>query len=84
MNLTRESVETGKQNTMEIPITEAQYNDWREGERTIWDAFPELNDEQIHFILTGITPEEAAQIQSETLEELDLELAEDESQQAYA
>ena len=48
-------------NTMEIPLTEAQFNAaytaWQSG-TLIQNAFPTLNADQREFIKTGITPEE--------------------------
>ena len=84
MKLTRESFETGKMNTMELPISEQQYNAWRNGEENIWLALPVLTSEQVHFVLTGITVEENAQMELEVREEIETEDLLELSTQAYA
>lgn len=65
MLYSRPSGLTRKLNTMDLPIEESRLNEWlalREtdpaGAPLIQDAFPDLNDEQREFILTGVTPEE--------------------------
>jgi hypothetical protein len=49
---------SGKENTMELPITEADLLEYESGNLCIQDAFPQLNASQREFILTGITDEE--------------------------
>jgi len=48
---------SGKINTMDLPVTMSQMNDWLSG-KLIQDAMPNLSVEQREFIMTGLTPEE--------------------------
>lgn len=57
MLITRTSMFTGKQRTMDLDITEEQYNRWLDGE-LVQKAFPNLNADEREFIMTGVTPEE--------------------------
>ena len=55
------SILTNATNTMELPISTTEFVNGltrRDGGDLIQDAFPQLNDEQREFILTGITPKE--------------------------
>lgn len=51
------SLLTGEKQTIELPMDEdlfyERYLLWREGELIISEAFPDLDDEQLEFILTG-------------------------------
>lgn len=58
MLLTRTSDLSGKTHTMDLPITEAQLQDYESNGGLIQHVFPQLNDEQREFILTGCTQEE--------------------------
>ena len=49
---------TGDMNTMELPVTEAQINQWRQSGQLIQRAFPNLSPSQREFLMTGATPEE--------------------------
>lgn len=59
--LTRTSDFTGKQNKMQLPISEEVFyqchQKWREG-MFIQNAFPMLNADECEFIKTGVIPEE--------------------------
>lgn len=61
MNITRKSMVSGKTNTIEIPMTEKEWeiavDKWHKG-AMIQEAFPTLTAEQREFIKTGITGEE--------------------------
>ena len=57
MKVTKTSIYTNRKNTMEIDITEEQYQLWRSGE-DIDVALPEITYEQREFLLTGALPEE--------------------------
>ena len=59
MIITNTSALSGKVNTMDIPVTIQQLQDWKDG-ALIQDAMPNLTPEQREFILSGITPEEWA------------------------
>jgi hypothetical protein len=63
--LTKISILTRRENTMELPVDSRRIHAWyaareRDPQRAplIQDAFPELNDDQREFMLTGATPEE--------------------------
>lgn len=49
---------TGRENTMELPITPQQWHAWNTGCSTVEKCFPQLNPEQQQFILNGTTKEE--------------------------
>lgn len=57
MLITKTSPISGKQHTMEIPVTQQQIDAWERGE-LIHKAMPEVPAELREFILSGITPEE--------------------------
>lgn len=57
MLITRKSPLTGITHTMDLPITEEQLKQWRDG-ALIQHCMGHLNADQREFILTGITPEE--------------------------
>ena len=55
--ITRVSPFSGKINSKEIPVTEAQLAKWRAGE-LIQNAMPNISADDREFIKTGITTEE--------------------------
>lgn len=57
MLITRISPFSGKCNVRDIPVTEAQMQDWLNG-ALIQNAMPDVSAEDREFIITGITPEE--------------------------
>jgi len=57
MKITRLSPFSGKEHTIDIPVTENQMSDWENG-ALIQDTMPNVPPEQREFIMTGITPEE--------------------------
>ena len=57
MQITRTSELSGKINTREIAVTEAQLEAWQNGTH-IQNAMPNVPAEDREFIMTGITPEE--------------------------
>jgi hypothetical protein len=59
MLVTRISPFTKKEHSMELPVTQAQFDAWEGGE-LIQVAFSNLNQDQREFIKTGVTPEEYA------------------------
>lgn len=61
MLITRTSSYSGKTRTKDLPVTEAQMNAWQRGEH-IQKALSHLSADEREFILTGITPEEWAEI----------------------
>jgi hypothetical protein len=61
MQVTKVSPFTGKENTLEIPLTDAEFRHGCELYRAgalIQEAFPGLSAGLREFLLTGITPEE--------------------------
>lgn len=57
MKITRTSPFSGKENTREIEVTEAQLKDWSNG-ALIQRVMPNVSAEDREFIMTGITPDE--------------------------
>ena len=57
MKVTRTDPLTNKVNTLELPITEAHLDKWRNGGRTIQSVMPHLSDDQREFLMTGLMPE---------------------------
>ncbi len=57
MIIRRTSPFSGQDNTMDLPVTQAQLDLWQGGELA-QNVFSNLNAEQREFIMTGITPEE--------------------------
>jgi hypothetical protein len=58
MKITKVSPRTGQLNTLDLPMTAEQYDQWRIGPGLIQDMLPELTAEQREFLLTGYTPED--------------------------
>ena len=56
MIITKTDPVTGKQNSLDIPVTETQIESWRLG-ALIQDAMPDLTPDQREFIMTGIMPD---------------------------
>lgn len=57
MKIERRSMLTGKVATMEIDITQEQYESWYWG-APIQVVMPNVSADEREFIITGITPEE--------------------------
>lgn len=57
MLITRTSPFSGKKNSREIDVTQAQLAEWEAG-TLIQNAMPSLSADDREFIMTGITPEE--------------------------
>ncbi len=57
MLITKTSVITGKENTMNLPITQEQLQQWQLG-GLVQDVFPDLDVNQREFLISGSTPEE--------------------------
>ena len=55
MKITKISPVTGKDNTMDLPITQDQLTSWAAGV-LIQDAMPNLTPDQREFLMTGCTP----------------------------
>ena len=57
MEITRVSKLSGIERTIDLNVTENQYNAWRSGVK-IQDAMPNLNATEREFIISGVTDEE--------------------------
>jgi len=57
MLIKRISPFSGNENTMDIPVTEAQLSEWQSGV-LIQRAMPNISADHREFLMTGITPEE--------------------------
>ena len=57
MLITKKSIFSGEWNTMDIPVTQSQIDDWESG-TLIQDAMPNISAEDREFLKTGVTPEE--------------------------
>ena len=57
MQITQTSMFTGNTATREIPVTQAELDDWASG-TLIQDAMPYLSADDREFLMTGATPEE--------------------------
>ena len=62
LTITRRSVLSGKNNTMDLPVTEQQLLDWLGTPdcpgRLIQDVMPHLSVQQREFLISGCLPEE--------------------------
>ncbi len=57
MKITRTSIFTGTERTLDLPITESQLGEWEAG-GLIQEVMPGLTPSQREFIRTGVTDEE--------------------------
>lgn len=57
MKITRESTLTGVTRTLDIDVTQEQFNRWQSGSY-IQDAMPHLSADDREFLISGITPDE--------------------------
>jgi hypothetical protein len=57
MLVTKTSVITGKENTIDLPITQEQLQQWQLG-GLVQDVFPDLDVNQREFLISGTTQEE--------------------------
>lgn len=60
MLITRKSMFTGKEHTLDIPCTQEQLDNYING-MLIQQAMPNLPPELREFVMTGVTPEEWAE-----------------------
>ncbi len=58
MLITRKSQLTGKEHTLDLPVTQEQMFNYENNRMLAQKAFPDLPREQREFIISGITPEE--------------------------
>tara|TARA_R100000008_G_C3584409_1_gene171060 strand:+ start:1905 stop:2105 length:201 start_codon:yes stop_codon:yes gene_type:complete len=57
MLITKKSMFSGEWNTMDIPVTQSQIDDWESG-TLIQDAMPNVSANDREFLKTGVTPQE--------------------------
>jgi len=57
MKITRTSMFTGVERTLDLPITEDQLSDWTAG-TLIQEAMPQLSADEREFVMTGVTSDE--------------------------
>jgi len=57
MKITKQSILSGKMNTMELDITDEQLAKYNNG-ALAQNAFPNLNGDEREFLISGITPKE--------------------------
>ena len=57
MRITRTSMVSGIERTLDLPVTEEQFAAWKSG-TLIQRAMPNLSADEREFIMTGITDEE--------------------------
>lgn len=55
---TRKSLASGKTHTIDIPITQEEWEKFLKSNVMIQHAFPHLSPEQREFLISGTTPEE--------------------------
>mgnify|MGYP007022333354 CR=1 FL=1 len=58
MIVTRTSMLTGIEHTMDLPVTQKQLDDYMFGNGLIQNIFPDLTPDEREFIKTGVTPDE--------------------------
>ena len=64
MLITKTSVMTGEKNEMLLPVTNEQIERWQNGE-LIQNVFPHLTPSEREFLISGVTPEEWGQMESD-------------------
>ena len=59
IKVTKKSIVSGKENTMELDITQEHLDMYEDiGGRLVQDIFPNLNKGEREFLISGITPQE--------------------------
>ena len=58
MKITRISPISGKINTMELNVTEAEIEKYKRGDGLIQELLPNLTPDEREFLISGITPDE--------------------------
>lgn len=62
MQITRVSMMSGKTHTMEIDVTQDQLDTYYSSGEVIQNVLPHLSADEREFIMTGITPQEWAEM----------------------
>ena len=57
MNITKRDPLTGKENTLDLPITEEQFKAWQNG-GMIQRVMPHLTPDEREFVISGLMPGE--------------------------
>lgn len=73
MKITRTSLISGIENTLDLPVTPKQIDAYLMEGKLIQDAMPNLTADQREFIMTGITPEEWDETFKENEKVLDID-----------
>lgn len=58
VNIEKKSVISNKINSMQIEMTEDQYEEYVHGTKLVQNIFPNLDEDTREFLISGITPEE--------------------------
>jgi len=69
MRIRSVSIISGKESQMEINITPEQYIEYLLSDTPVTKMFPHLNDDEREFLITGVSPEEWAEVMEEFVEE---------------
>ena len=72
MRIIRRSLVSGETNVMDLPVTQMQLQEWKNG-GLIQNVFPNLTPDEREFIQTGITPNEWQQVEQDMEEVYDQE-----------
>ena len=72
MRIIRRSLVSGETNVMDLPVTQMQLQEWKNG-GLIQNVFPDLTPDEREFIQTGITPNEWQQVEQDLVEVYDEE-----------
>ena len=70
MRIIRRSPMSGETNVMDLPVTQMQLQEWKNG-GLIQNVFPDLTPDEREFIQTGITPNEWKQVEQDMEEVYD-------------
>ncbi|WP_133056013.1 MULTISPECIES: hypothetical protein [Mycolicibacter] len=65
--MTRRSLLTGVERTLELAVTAEQLEAWKAGGELIQDALPHLTASEREFLVSGVTPDEWAEHLSEPM-----------------
>ena len=71
MLITRTSMITDEEHTLDINVTQEQMNKFESGRYLIQDVFPHISPQEREFIKSGITPSEWERMFGQFMEEED-------------
>lgn len=72
MKITKINPITGKENTLDIPVTEEQLMAWENG-GLIQNVMPNLNADQREFLISGMTPGQFEELFPEEDDDLEMD-----------